>query len=102
MAVQLFVPIPCCQGQRCWVGGLLLEQLLVKKGDVLAQSQAGPGRAGCFGEAIQQEPPGPRGFLPVALRIGGEGCPFEHHSSDWIVPPALAVQQFRRFIPGHH
>jgi hypothetical protein len=38
MVLQRFGTTPRCQRQRCWVGGLLLKQLLVMKGVVLAKS----------------------------------------------------------------
>ena len=102
MVLQRFVRIPSGQGQCCWVGGLLLEQLPMKDGVVIAKRQTSPGGAGCFGKAIQQELPGLSGFRFLALGGGGEGCPFEHHGCHRIAPPALAMEQFLCPIPGHH
>ena len=57
MACQRFGAIPSRQGQGCWVCGLLLEQLLMKNGVVVAKRQPSPSGAGCFGKAIQEELP---------------------------------------------
>ena len=102
MVLQRFGPTPRCQRQRCWVGGLLLKQLLVIKGFVLAKSQASPGGAGLFGKAIKKALPGLFGHRCLALGGGGECCPFEDHSSDRIVSPTLAIEELIRFISGHH
>ena len=102
MVGQRFGAIPSRQGQCCWMGGLLLEQLLMKRRVVVAKRQPCPGGTRCFGKAIQQELPGLRGFRRLPMGVVGEGCPFEHHGRHRITPPALAMEQVRCPIPGHH
>ena len=102
MERQRFGSTSRCQGQCCRVGGLLLQQLLVKNGVGLAEGQAGPGGAGRVRKAIQQQLPGLFGHRCLALGRGLKCCPFENDTSEWIASPALTVEEFIRSIPGHH
>ena len=74
---------------------MLLEQLLMKNGVVVAKRQSSPSGAGCFGKAIQQALPDLSSVGCLALGGSGEGCPFEHHGRHRIAPPALAMEQLR-------